>query len=76
MKGEEKIMEILKKMHLQIRKWKYDSRNALCWSFYYVNDNKAMNVKCSIDKMHSLLCKSTFNIKCQNTSMIAKIFEK
>ncbi len=42
---EEKMKEILKKLHLQKRKWRHDSINALCWSFYCVNDNKPVNVK-------------------------------
>jgi hypothetical protein len=36
----------LKKFHLQKRKWKNDSSNGLCWSFYCVNDNKQMDIKC------------------------------
>ncbi len=44
--GKEKLKEILKILHFQRKKWKEDSRNALCWSFYCVNDNKSMDVKC------------------------------
>ncbi len=33
-------------MHFQRKKWRHDSRNALCWSFYCVNDNKLVDVKC------------------------------
>jgi hypothetical protein len=29
------------------KKWGHDSRNALCWSFYCVNDNKLVDIKCS-----------------------------
>ncbi len=36
----------MKKLHFQRKKWKHDSRNALCWSFYCVNDNKPVDVKC------------------------------
>ncbi len=42
---EEKMKEILKKLHLHIRKWKHDSRNALCWSFYCINGNKLVDIK-------------------------------
>ncbi len=44
--GKEKIKEILKILHFQKKKWREDGRNALCWSFYCVNDNKPMDVKC------------------------------
>jgi hypothetical protein len=43
---EEKMKENLKNLHFQRKKWRHDSRNALCWSFYYVNDNKLGDVKC------------------------------
>ncbi len=42
---EEKMKENWKKLHLHIRKWRHDNRNALCWSFYYVNGNKQVDVK-------------------------------
>jgi len=45
----------MKKLHLQRRKWKHDSRNALCWSFYCVNDNKPMDVKC-FQLMRCIFC--------------------
>ncbi len=45
--GEERINENFLKLHLQRKKWKHDSRNALCWSFNCVNDNKLVDVKCS-----------------------------
>jgi hypothetical protein len=34
------------KLHFQRKKLKHDNRNVLCWSFYCVNDNKPVNVKC------------------------------
>jgi len=34
-----------KKMHVQRNKWKSQNRNATCWAFYYVNNNKEINVK-------------------------------
>ncbi len=33
-------------MHFQRRKWRYDNKNTLCQSFYCVNENKQMDVKC------------------------------
>jgi hypothetical protein len=42
---EEKMKEILKKLHLHIRNWRHYNRNALCWSFYCINGNKLMDVK-------------------------------
>jgi hypothetical protein len=36
----------LKNLHLQRKNWIHDSINALCWSFYYVNDNKLVDFKC------------------------------
>ncbi len=44
--GEGIIKENLKNFHFQRKKWRHDSRNALCWSFYYVNDNNLVDVKC------------------------------
>ncbi len=38
---------ILKKLNIQIKKWIHDSMNALCWPFYYVNNNKLGYLKCS-----------------------------
>jgi hypothetical protein len=38
---------VLKKLHIQIKKWIHDSINALCWPFYYVNNNKLGDLKCS-----------------------------
>jgi hypothetical protein len=37
------------------KKWRHDSRNALCWLFYYVNDNKLVDVKCS-QLMRCIIC--------------------
>ncbi len=36
-------------------KWRHDNKNALCWSFYCVNENKLMDVKCS-QLMRCILC--------------------
>jgi hypothetical protein len=32
-------------LHAQRLFWKSNSRNALCWAFYYVNDNKEVDFK-------------------------------
>jgi hypothetical protein len=34
----------LKKLHAQRVFWRRNSKNALCWAFYCVNDNKEVNV--------------------------------
>jgi hypothetical protein len=44
--GKGKMKEHLKKLHFQRKNWRHDSRNALCWSFYCVNNNKLVDVKC------------------------------
>ncbi len=41
------MKENLKNLHLQRKKWIHDSINALCWLFYYVNDNRLVDLKCS-----------------------------
>ncbi len=43
--GEEIMKENFKILHLHKIKWRHDSRNALCWSFYCINGNKPMDVK-------------------------------
>jgi hypothetical protein len=40
-----------------IKKWHPHNRNALCWSFYCVNDNLIVNLNV-IQMMHCLLCHS------------------
>jgi hypothetical protein len=34
----------IKKLHAQKIFWRRNNRNALCWAFYCVNDNKEVNV--------------------------------
>ncbi len=34
-----------KKLHVQINKWKGHNRNATCWAFYCVNNNKEVDMK-------------------------------
>ncbi len=41
------MKEKLEKLHFQRKKWRHDSKIALCWSFYCVNNNKRVDVKCS-----------------------------
>ncbi len=41
--NEEKMKENFRKLHAQISSLRRNSRNALCWAFYYVNDNKEVN---------------------------------
>jgi hypothetical protein len=43
--GEETIKENLKNCIFK-RKWRHDFKNALHCSFYYVNDNKPVDVNC------------------------------
>ncbi len=38
------MKENLKKLHAQRLFWKPNNRNALCWAFYYVNDNKEIDL--------------------------------
>ncbi len=33
-----------KKLYAQRTFWRGNSRNTSCWAFYYVNDNKEVNV--------------------------------
>jgi len=42
-------------LHLQRNKWKGHNRNATCWAFYYVNDNKKMDVK-FLQTMRCIIC--------------------
>jgi hypothetical protein len=40
------MKENLEKLYVQRIKWKLGhNRNATCWAFYYVNDNKEVDVK-------------------------------
>jgi FtsZ-binding cell division protein ZapB len=40
---EEKIEANLHKLHLQREKWRGHDRNAMCWSFFIVNDNNIVD---------------------------------
>jgi hypothetical protein len=45
--NEEKLKDNVNKLHVQRSFWRVNSRIALCWAFYYVNDNKDVNVRTS-----------------------------
>jgi len=53
-KNEEKMKEILKKVHAQRLFWKPHSKNALCWAFFYLNGNKEVDL-IVLQIMHYLL---------------------
>ncbi len=42
--NKKNIKHILEQLQIQRKKWCPHNRNALCWSFYYVNDNLKMNL--------------------------------
>ncbi len=44
-----------KKLHAKIIFWKGNNKNALCWTFYCVNDNKEVNV-IAFQTMCCILC--------------------
>ncbi len=52
---EEKNKQILQQLQTQRKKWHHDNRNALCWSFYCVNDNLKVNLDVP-QMMCCLLC--------------------
>ncbi len=68
---EGEIKDFLKKLHCQRRKWRHDNKNALCWSFYYVNDNKPMDVKCS-QLMRCILCYASLFVISNTKTQVRK----
>ncbi len=44
-----------KKQYVQRNKWKNHNRIAICWAFYYINDNQKVDVKVS-QTMKCILC--------------------
>jgi hypothetical protein len=32
-------------LHTKRKKWKTHNRNAICWAFYYVNDDKEIDLR-------------------------------
>jgi hypothetical protein len=53
--NEEKMKENLKMLHAQRLFWKLNSKNVLCWAFYYVNDNKEVDLT-TLQIMHCIFC--------------------
>ncbi len=52
---KEKTKHILEQLQIQRRKWCPRNRNALCWSFYCINDTSKVNPDAP-QMMHCLLC--------------------
>ncbi len=44
-----------KKLHAQRSFWRSNNKNALCWTFHCVNDNKEVNV-ITPQTIHCILC--------------------
>jgi hypothetical protein len=44
-KNDERFILNLQKLHAQRLFWKLKGRNAICWAFYVLNDNKLMDGK-------------------------------
>ncbi len=57
--NKKNIKHILEQLQIQRKKWCPRNRNALCWSFYYVNDNFKMNLDV-FQMMCCLLCNFQF----------------
>jgi hypothetical protein len=53
--NEEKMKENFKKLNAQKSFQRRNNKNLLCWAFYYVNDNKEVNVT-TLQTMHCILC--------------------
>jgi hypothetical protein len=53
--NEKKMKEKFEKLHVQRSFWRGNNKNALCWAFYCVNDNKEVNVT-TPQTMHYILC--------------------
>jgi hypothetical protein len=43
-------------LHTQRKIWKSHNRNAICWDFYYVNDNKEVDPRNFDQVMRCLFC--------------------
>jgi len=56
--NEEKMKENSKKLHAQRLFWKPNSIIALCWAFYFANDNKEVDVT-NPQVMHCILCQNS-----------------
>jgi hypothetical protein len=55
--NEEKMKKNLKMLHAHKSSWRGNNRNALCWAFYCVNDNKEVNVT-TPQTIHCIFCHS------------------
>jgi hypothetical protein len=55
--NEEKMKENFLKLHVQRSFWRGNNINALCWAFYYANDNKEIHVIAS-QTMHCIFSHS------------------
>ncbi len=53
------------------KKWRFHNRNALCWSFYYVNDNSKVNLHAP-QMMHCLLCHSQLFVSMNSRKQLRK----
>ena len=47
-------------LHIKRKKWKRHNRNAICWAFYYVNDNKEVDPRNFDQVMRCLFCYTSF----------------
>jgi len=56
--NEEKMKENSKKLHAQRLFWKPNNIIALCWAFYFANDNKEVDVT-NPQVMHCILCQNS-----------------
>ncbi len=63
------MKENLQKLYVQIIFWKSHNIIALCWAFYWVNDNKDVDVKSlQIMCLYFLLQQFSCNFKPKNLS--------
>jgi hypothetical protein len=53
--NKNKMKEKIEKLHVQRSFWRRNNKNALCWAFYCVNDNKEVNVT-TPQTMHYIFC--------------------
>jgi hypothetical protein len=54
---KEKMKHILQQLQIQRGKWCLHNKNALCWSFYFVDDTSKVNLDV-LQLIHCLLCHS------------------
>ncbi len=68
---EEKIKQILQQLQIQRKKKCLDNRNAICWSFYCVNDNSKVNLDVP-QMMRCLLCHFQFVVSVNSRKQLRK----